>query len=332
MMLPKTALEEHFLFPELEPYWHATVEDVAPDVRSTLLQRLNDFGESRLLDMDAAAIERAVLSVAGPGVQIERDGQVATRLARIANDRLAEQIDARPNRYLGFAHLALQDARAAADELERCIVDLGFCGAMINGQTNGRYLDEADFYPLWERAADLGAPIYLHPADPIAPLPAVAGHAALKRATWGWTVETASHALRLVFSGLFDRFPGATVILGHLGETLPYLLWRFDSRAKLYGVILKRLPSEIIRQQIVVTTSGMNADEPLNCALAALGKDRILFASDYPFESSKEAADFVESEAIDDETRFAICSGNARTILRLDQRVAKQGNSQQVTR
>ena len=132
-----------------------------------------------------------------------------------------------------------------------------------------------------------GALIYLHPADPVATSAALKDHRGLRRATWEWTVETGSHALRLVFGGLFDRFPGAKLGLGHLGETLPFLLWRFDSRAKLYGVKLGRQPSEYIRDNIVVTNSGMCAADPLICTISALGSDHVMFAADYPFESAR---------------------------------------------
>jgi 2,3-dihydroxybenzoate decarboxylase len=165
--------------------------------------------------------------------------------------------------------------------------------------------------PFWERVQDLQTLIYLHPADPVAPIPVLAGHKALTRATWEWTFETGSHALRLVFGGVFDRFPKVRLALGHLGETLPYLLWRFDSRAKLYGVILPKPPSEYIRENIIVTTSGMLSKEPLMCALDALDRRHVLFATDYPFESCVEAGEFLERAPIDEETRAAICFGNA---------------------
>ena len=181
-----------------------------------------------------------MLSIAGPGVQSERDrGDRAPRGRASANDFLAREVEKRPDRYSGFGHLAMQDARGAADELERCMRDLKFAGAMINGHTNGQYLDHPSLYPFWERAEALQAPIYIHPTDPVTPAPVLDGQDGLRRATWEWGFETGSHALRLVFSGLFDRFPRARVVLGHLGETLPYLLWRFDSRAKLYGVKLE---------------------------------------------------------------------------------------------
>jgi len=313
----KIALEEHFMCPGFEEYWLGTIADVDPAIVDLLTKRLNDFGELRLGAMDRAGISRAVLSLAGPGVQAEKDTAVAVRKAKQANDFLAETIAKNPNRYLGFAHLAVQDARAAADELDRCVKQLKFVGAMINGHTNGQYLDDPALYPLWERAEALGVPIYIHPADPGTLAPVLDGHKALRRATWEWGFETGSHALRLVFSGLFDRFPNAKVVLGHLGETLPYLLWRFDSRAKLYGVKLDRAPSEYIRANIAVTFSGMFSAEPLACALAALGSDRVMFGSDFPFESSEEAAAFLASAPISDDVRTAIAAGNARLYFGL---------------
>src|ERR1700688_2152959 len=294
-MVKKIALEEHFLAPGHEAYWRTTVGNVETSHAANLLAGLTDFGEMRLKSMDEAGIARSVLSVAGPSAQIERDAAKATRVAREANDFLAKEIQKRPDRYSGFAHLAVQDARGAADEIERCMRDLKFCGALINGHTLGQYLDHASLYPFWERAEALGAPIYIHPTDPVAPSPALEGVAGLRRATWEWGFETGSHALRLVFGGHFDRFPRAKVMLGHLGETLPFLLWRFDSRAKLYGVKLKKRPSEYIRQNIMVTISGMFSTEPLNCSIAALGPEHVMFSADYPFESIDEAGTFMDT-------------------------------------
>jgi 2,3-dihydroxybenzoate decarboxylase len=316
-MVEKIALEEHFLCPGFEAYWQPTVGNVDPSIYAQVLARLSDFGELRLAAMDRAGIVRSVLSIAGPGVQAERDTAAARRNARAANDFLAGEIAKRPDRYSGFAHLAMQDAGAAADELERCLRELKFCGAMINGHTNGQYLDHPSLHPFWERAQALDAAIYLHPTDPVSPSPALEGHTGLRRATWEWGFETGSHALRLVFAGLFDRFPRARLVLGHLGETLPYLLWRFDSRAKLYGVKLAKPPSQYIKENIVVTTSGMCSAEPLNCALSALGRDRVMFAADYPFESSEEAAHFIDGVAIDESLRKDICFNTATRLLKL---------------
>jgi 2,3-dihydroxybenzoate decarboxylase len=307
----KIALEEHFLSPGFEDYWLPTMGNVDQKAVSGLLARLKDFGDMRLKAMDSAGIARAVLSISGPGVQIERDAATARRRAAEANDFLAGEVAKRPDRYSGFGHLPMQDARAAADELERCVRDLKFCGAMINGHTNGEYLDHPSLHPFWERAEALQATIYIHPTDPVSPSPALAGVEGLRRATWEWGFETGSHALRLVFSGLFDRFPRAKVALGHLGETLPYLLWRFDSRAKLYGVKLGKNPSDYIKQNFAVTTSGMSSSEPLNCALAALGDDRVMFAADYPFEQAEEAGAFLDETPLAEPVREGIAFKNA---------------------
>jgi 2,3-dihydroxybenzoate decarboxylase len=316
-MVKKIALEEHFLCPGFEGYWQTTVGDVDPAIYTQVVARLSDFGELRLAAMDKAGIARSVLSLAGPGVQAEPDVATARRNATAANDFLAAEIAKRPDRYSGFAHIAMQDPTAAADELERCMGELKLAGAMINGHTNGQYLDHPSLYPFWERAQALGAAIYLHPADPVTPSHALDGHTGLRRATWEWGFETGSHALRLVFGGLFDRFPRAKLVLGHLGETLPYLLWRFDSRAKLYGVKLAKPPSQYIKENIVVTTSGMCSAEPLTCAMSALGSNRVMFAADYPFESSEEAAHFIDSVPLDEEARNDICFNTAVKYFKL---------------
>src|SRR5512143_2690174 len=205
-MVKKIALEEHFLDPATEPYWRPTMVDVAPAKTAQLYASLTDFGEQRLQMMDKTGIARAILAIAGPGVQAERDAATAVRAARASNDFLAKEMQKRPDRYSGFAHLAMQDAKAAADELERCVRDLKFCGAMINGHTNGQYLDAPELYPFWERADALGAIIYLHPADPVSQPSVLSSYKVLMRPMWGWGFETGSHALRLIVGGHFDRF------------------------------------------------------------------------------------------------------------------------------
>jgi 2,3-dihydroxybenzoate decarboxylase len=318
-MVKKIALEEHFLCPGFIDYWNPTAADLPPQIRERALARLTDFGEVRLAAMDRAGIERAVLGLAGPGVQAERDTATAIRNSRAANDFLAHEIEKRPDRYAGFAHLPMQDAKAAAEELERCVRQLKFCGAMINGHTNGQYLDHPSLAPFWERAEALGALIYLHPVDPLVPAPVLEGYKGLRRATWEWTFETGSHALRLIFGGVFDRFPGARLGLGHLGETLPFLLWRLDSRAgpDFYAVKLAKPPSHYIKNNMVVTTSGMCSAEPLVCTLSALGHEHVMFAADYPFESAEEAATFIDGVALEEQVRNDICFNNAARLLRL---------------
>ena len=323
-MVKKIALEEHFLHPDFIEYWNPTAVDLPQARRENALTRLTDFGELRLAAMEEAGIIRAVLGLAGPGVQAERDTATAVRRARAANDFLAGQIERHPDRYSGFAHLAMQDAQAAATELERCMRELKFCGAMINGHTNGQYLDGPALYPFWERAEALGALIYLHPVDPITPAPVLDGYKGLRRATWEWTFETGSHALRLIFGGLFDRFPHARVGLGHLGETLPFLLWRFDSRAgpNFYAIKLGKPPSHYFKDNFIVTTSGMCSAEPLNCTIAALGHQRVMFAADYPFESAQEAGAFMDEVPIAEPVRQAIATNNAVKYLGLSQPIA----------
>ncbi len=316
-MVRKIALEEHFLCPGFENYWMPTVVDVAPEPRSRLLQKLMDFGDARLQAMDEGGIERSILSLSGPGVQVEHDKAVAVANARKANDYLAEQVAKRPDRYSGFAHLALQDGQAAADELERCVRDFGFKGALINGNTHGIYLDHPSLEPLWERAQDLDVPLYLHPGDPETGMPVLEGHKGLKRATWEWTVETGSHALRVVYGGVFDKYPRATFVLGHLGETLPYLLWRFDSRAKLYSLKFERTPSRYIRENMAVTLSGMFSREPLVCALSALGDERVMFSADYPFESARDAGTFMDEVELAPGQREAVAYDNAARMFKL---------------
>jgi len=318
--MKKIALEEHFLCPEVLEYWEPTIDGVPTEVANRLRAQLLDFDEQRLSEMDDAQIEFAILSIAGPGVQAETDVQKAVRLSQAANDALAAQMQKRPTRYGGFGHLAMQDPKAAADELERCVRQLGMQGAMIDGATFGQYLDEPQFHVFWERAEALGAPIYLHPADPEQTLGALRGHPKLRRATWEWGVETATHALRLVFAGTFERFPGAKLILGHLGETLPYLLWRFDSRVTMmYGLSaeMRMLPSAYIKRNIVITNSGMCSMEPTRCAIDALGEDSVMFSVDYPFESTKVAHEFIENADLTDDLREKLCHGNAKRLFGL---------------
>ncbi|WP_231711375.1 amidohydrolase family protein [Xanthobacter dioxanivorans] len=270
--------------------------------------------------MDKAGIDLCVLSVTTPGVQAEKDTATAIRLARQANDVLAGEVRKQPKRYAGFAHLPMQDPAVAADELERCVKQLGFKGALINGQTGGHYLDADRFLPFWERAADLDVPIYLHPGE-MADQPAMfAGRPELNGAVWAWTADTASHALRLVFAGTFKRFPKARVILGHMGETLPYLLWRFDSRwACWLGETLPpdQLPSAIIRRHFAVTTSGVCDPGALAAAIGAMGEDNVMFSVDYPYEDTPTAAAFIETAPLPPGVREKVCHGNAERILKL---------------
>lgn len=317
---PKIALEEHFMHADFVDYWATTAPNISPNLFGKARGALEDFGEQRLAAMDSIAVEKAILSLAGPGVQAEPRTATASRLARQVNDFLAVEIGKRPDRYGGFAHLAMQDPAAAADELERCVTELGMQGAMINGQTGGTYLDDDRYAVFWERVSALEVPIYLHPNNPPEQVQMYHGHPELWGPVWSWTVETATHALRLVFSGTFDRYPGARLVLGHLGETLPYLLWRLDSRWEISNrgaMQLALKPSEYFKRNIWMTTSGMCADAPLRCAIDTVGADRIMFSVDYPFERPSEAGEWIEAAPLDAEEKAGICHGNATRLLGL---------------
>ena len=230
----------------------------------------------------------------------------------------------RPSRYGGFAHLAMQNPAAAADELERCMRDLGFQGAMINGQTNGEYLDLDKYSVFWERAAALEAPIYIHPGNPVDHPAMYEGHAELWGPVCSWAFETATHALRLVFGGVFERYPKARVVLGHMGETLPLYLWRFDSRwlvSHRGTMTLAEPPSFYIKRNIAITTSGVCSDISLRCALDAMGESNVMFSVDYPFEKTELAAQFIDDARISEPERIKVASGNAKRILHLDRPV-----------
>lgn len=320
MSIKKIALEEHFMAPDFTDYWATTFGNISPELSDKALGALSDFGARRLDDMDKNGIEHAVLALAGPGVQAEKDVKIAVQRAREVNDFLAKEVVKNPKRYGGLAHVAVQDAKAAADELERCITQLGFSGVMINGATNGMYLDDPSVEIFWERAAALKAPVYIHPNNPIDYPAMYQGHPELWGPMWSWGVETATHAMRIVTAGVFERYPDAKIILGHMGEAIPFQLWRIDSRwaiANRQGRTLKEPPSTYIRKNIMVTTSGVCSEEPLNCAVDALGADNVMFSADYPFERTIEASHFIENVKIDEGLRQKICWDNAKRILNL---------------
>lgn len=317
--MKKIALEEHFITPELEPHMRAAMPRVSAEGADHLSQLMLDFGERRLAAMDEAGVDIAVLSISGPGVQAEPDPAAAVKLARDANDRLAEEVGKQPARYRGFAHLPMQDVPAAIAELERCVSELGFVGSMVNGHTNGVYLDDPRYDPFWERMQALDAPLYLHPTDSFVLPYVLEGAPELVKPTWEWNFETSSHFLRLLFSGVFDRFPRLKIILGHMGETLPYHLWRFDSRAALIvgKRPLKEVPSFYLKRNMFVTTSGQFDDVPLVAALSALGADKVLFSIDYPYEDSATAGRFLDAAPLDETTRAKVARGNAIAVMNM---------------
>ncbi|MCW2244169.1 amidohydrolase family protein [Azospirillum canadense] len=315
----KIALEEHFTAPGFERYSKVFTKLMDSASQAQLAARLADFDELRLAEMDRAGIDISVLSQTGPSVQAEPDQAQAIRYAQENNDFLARQIQRHPDRLAGFASLPMHAPRAAADELERAVNDLGFKGALVNGHTNGVYYDDPAYDAFWDRMQALDVPLYLHPTDP-SPIPsAYAGHPELAGAVWGWGVETGTHALRLLFGGVFDRFPRLKLILGHMGEGLPMLRWRFDSRFAVYshGIRLERRPSEYFGRNIVITTSGVCSPAALQCAIDEMGAEAVMFSVDYPYESTAIAADFIEQAPVSEDVRQLVCHGNAERLLKL---------------
>lgn len=315
----KIAFEEHFSAVGFGDYSKAFVSQIAPEAAAELNARLSDFDTMRLEEMDKAGIDYVILSQTGPGVQVELDMDVAIARAQENNDFLAAQVARNPKRFGGFATLPMQNPQAAADELERTVKTFGFKGALVNGHTNGVYYDGPAYDIFWERMQELDVPLYLHPFDAYGPTHSYSGHPEIAGATWGWGVETATHALRLLFGGVFDRFPRLKVILGHMGEGLPFQRWRFDSRFAVYpyGVKLQRQPSEYIGTNIVITTSGVCSPAALMGAIAEMGPEAVMFSVDYPYESSAIAADFIEQAPMDDATRALVCHGNAERLFKL---------------
>jgi predicted TIM-barrel fold metal-dependent hydrolase len=306
------ALEEHFWTPELIAL-RRTVDQVNPKS----VERLGDLGALRLREMDAAGIDIQVLSEAEPGVQNLAPDQ-AVPLARVSNDRLFEAVKRSPGRFAGFATLPTPDPAAAARELERTVTELRFCGAMVHGSTRGHFLDERPFWPILEAAAALDVPIYLHPCTP---QPAVfeayyKDYPQLGRAALGFGIEMAVQAARLVVSGVLDEFPKLRIILGHLGETLPFVLWRADDtlarRAKM-----RRSFREYFVEHFYITTAGNFSQPALQCAIQELGVERILFGVDWPFQPNGEAVAFIKTAKITAGEREQIFGASARRLLRI---------------
>lgn len=301
-----------------------TAMDYNADWMEIVNRRLRDFGADRLAGMDASGIRVAILSHTVPAVQGIVDPAAAVTAAREINDRLADEVRRQHARYAGFAAIALQDARSAPLELERAVTRLGLKGAMINGYTNTgdpqrvEYLDDPKFLPFWEAAASLNVPIYLHPR-PSLDQRIYEGHSELIGATWGFAPEAATHALRLIYSGLFDRFPALTVILGHLGETLPYFSWRIQHCFE-YNPSDKKVQRRLqdyLCENFYVSTSGIFSDQALIGAMLTIGADRILFACDYPYEVMEPAARWIERAAISEGDRRKIASGNAKRLFNI---------------
>ncbi len=324
-MKGKIGLEEHF-----------ATEDTLLDSKGylpdrtwqDLSRRIMDIQDLRLAEMDKHGIEVMILSLNAPAVQAIPDIKRADDVARRANDHLAEQIAKRPDRFAGLAALPMQDPELAARELTRCIRDLKFCGALVNGFSQVGdaetvvYYDLPQYLPFWETAEGLDAPFYLHPRNPIPSWSQIyAGHGWLMGPTWAFAQETAVHALRLMGSGLFDRYPGLKIILGHLGENLPYSIWRIDNRNgwadSPHNCPARKKMADYFRANFYVTTSGNFRTPAMIDAMAEMNSDRIMYSVDYPFESCADAAAWFDAAPISEPDRIKIGRTNALKLFKL---------------
>ncbi len=324
------ALEEHFSVPAL-------VRRIDPDAITrrgfqprkapahgpSPLELLPEIGEQRLKAMDEAGISVQVLSNSGPGPDLV-PGADGIAFAREMNDYLATAVARQPDRFAGFAVLPMCSPEACAAELLRSVKELGFVGALINGTTNGRFLDHPSYDGLLAAAAELDVPIYIHPHLPPEPvrqtyysdLPAGAARV-LATAAWGWHSETAIHLLRIVMAGTLDRHPRLKLIVGHMGEMLPVMLVRIDEVSRLDTEHLKRPVSRAILDQVWLTTSGIFSWPPLVAALLTFGIDRIMFSVDYPYSSNAKGRAFLSELPLSPADMAKLTHANADTLLKL---------------
>lgn len=310
------ALEEH--------YWDAEVAEVFDGQEGRagpLRMRLDDLGDLRIKEMDEAGIDLQVLSHGAPALQ-RLPAEVAVPLAQRANDRLHEAVLAHPTRFAAFAALPTDDPAASADELERCVTKLGFKGAMVHGIANGNFFDHQRFWPIYERAQALDVPLYLHPAVPDRRVVEayygdyIKDYPALLTAAWGFTVETATLGIRVVLSGVLDKYPDVKIILGHQGEGLPFLLWRINMALGRPGNKANNF-HELFRRNVYITTSGNFSTPALLCSMLEMGVDHILFSVDYPFVENTPGTEWALNLQMSTEDKEKILNGNARRILHL---------------
>ena len=279
----------------------------------------------RLAEMDRLGVDMHLLGIAGPGVQAF-DAARGTALAQVANDTLAAAIAKHPTRYAGLAAVAPQNPAAAARELERAMGPLGLNGVIINSHTHGEYLDDPKFWPILEAAVAHDAPLYLHPNFPSDAMAGPFGSYGMAGALWGFGADASLHVVRMILGGVFDAFPGLRVVLGHLGEALPFWLDRLDNRyqnIRRRGLApggskpLERLPSDYFKSNFYITTSGMTTWAPLEFCLKVMGEDRVMFAIDYPYEQSAPAVEFLGAAPLIDRARHKIAHSNAEALFRI---------------
>jgi predicted TIM-barrel fold metal-dependent hydrolase len=324
-MLGKIALEEHFGATDPDIV-EQSAEHFTPDAWPERRAMLLDIQDERLRLMDAGGIELSVLSLLAPGIQSLWKSVQAVDWAHRLNDYAGEQVALRPDRFASFAALPMQDPDAATAELHRTVRDLGFKGALINGfsqvgdENTVVYLDDSRYEGFWAAVQELDVPIYLHPRDPLAQHShSYDGHPWLLGSAWAFSVETGTHALRLMGSGLFDRYPGVQVILGHFGELLPFNIWRTDHRVEVAprGIPALKPFGYYLRHNFYLTTSGNYRTPALMNSLVEVGADRLLFATDYPFETMLDATKWLDAVELNEPDRDKIARDNARRLLKL---------------
>lgn len=322
----KIGLEEHFAIPDTLDHSKGFLGDaVWPELESRLL----DIQKRRIAEMDRHGMQMMILSLNAPAVQAFPDPRKAAEVARKANDFLAGEVAKRPDRFQGLAALAMQDPDGATRELVRCVKELGFRGALVNGFSQVEkadsmvYLDDPRYQGFWVECEKLGVPFYLHPRNPLPSASQIyEGHPWLLGPTWAFGQETAVHALRLMASGLFDRHPRLQIILGHLGEGLPYSIWRVDNRnawtKQPPRYPAKRPLGEYFQQNFHLTTSGNFRTQTLIDAMLEVGADRVLFSTDWPFENVDHAAIWFDGCAISEADRLKIGRTNAQRLFKLN--------------
>jgi len=289
--------------------------------RAHLKARLLDLEDHRLRDMDENGVDVHLLSLTAPGVQMF-DADTATELAALANDRLAEVISRHPTRFAGLATFAPHSPRRAAKEMERAITRLNLNGFVVNSHTYGEYLDDQKFWPALEAAEALDACIYIHPRAPAEGLAAPFRHYGMDSALWAYGVETATHAVRMILGGVFDRFPKLKICLGHMGEGVHFWLWRIDymstsAQAQGRAPKLQLKPSEYFKRNFVITTSGQESHLALDFSIKALGAQNVLWAIDYPYQPSAPAVAFMDSAPISDADKAKVYHQNAERVFRI---------------
>lgn len=319
----RIAVEEAYMIPEIAALESTRVpgRSETSKLRAYIMKSLLDMGDGRIKAMDEDGIAMQVCLLAGIGLQ-DIDPVQGNELAGLANDRLAEMARKYPDRIAGLAGFAPRDPVRASRELERAVKTLGLKGGVVNSHSLGEYLDDRKFWPIFETVQAMDVPIYIHPRDPspqmIKPFE-VMGF----KVGWSWAAEVGTHIIRLIGNGVFDQFPRLRIVIGHMGEGLPFFVDRIDNRFfwehEMAAVPpkLKRKPSDYIRENIVVTTSGMNFSAPLLMTIQTLGIDNVLFAADYPFENVRESVDAVDRLAIADRDKEKLYSLNATRVFGL---------------